>query len=137
AQSRARGLVGYRFEPAIPGVQEDYVAFLRFDSEANLNAWVEQPERQNLLEGAEPFTEEFHARIVRTGFDHWFGTGRPAEDGGPAPWKMNMIVLLLLYPIVFLFGFYVQTPWISQALGMPFSIALFCGNVVSTVSLAL
>ena len=29
-----------------------------------------------------------------------------------------------------------STFW-SQALGMPFSIALFCGNVVSTVSLAL
>ena len=137
AQSKARGLEGYRFEPAIPWVQDDFVAFLRFDSEANLNAWLDSPERKKLVEEAQPFTEEFHARIVRTGFDHWFGTSRSAEEGGPAPWKMNMIVLLLLYPIVFLFGFYVQTPWISQALGMPFSVALFSGNIVSTVLLAL
>jgi uncharacterized protein len=136
AQSKARGLEGYRFEPAIPGVQEDCLAFLRFDSEANLNGWLASPERLKLLEEAQGFTEEFHARIVRTGFDHWFGTGRSAGDGGPAPWKMNMIVLLLLYPIVFLFSFYVQTPWIIQALGAPFSVALFCGNIVSTVSLA-
>jgi len=38
AQSKARGLQGYRFEPAVPGVQEDHVAILRFDSEENLNA---------------------------------------------------------------------------------------------------
>jgi antibiotic biosynthesis monooxygenase (ABM) superfamily enzyme len=49
---------------------------------------------------------------------------------------MNMIVLLLLYPIVFLFGFYVQTPYLSKALGLPFSVALFCANTVSTVLLA-
>jgi len=135
AQSKARGLEGYRFEPAIPGVQDDCVAFLRFDSEANLNAWLDSAERKKLVEEAQPFTEEFHARIVRTGFDHWFGTGRSAE-GGPAPWKMNMIVLLLLYPIVFLFGFYVQTPYLSKALNLPFPVALFTGNVASTILLA-
>ena len=32
AQSKAPGLQGYRFEPPVPGVQEDYVAILRFDS---------------------------------------------------------------------------------------------------------
>ncbi|MCJ2058981.1 antibiotic biosynthesis monooxygenase, partial [Methylobacterium sp. J-048] len=31
AQSKAPGLPGYRFEPAVPGVQEDFVAILRFD----------------------------------------------------------------------------------------------------------
>src|SRR5262249_50667428 len=41
AQSKAPGLLGYRFEPPMPGVQEDFVAILRFDSEANLQAWLE------------------------------------------------------------------------------------------------
>ena len=41
AQSKAPGLQGYRFEPPVPGVQEDYVAILRFDSEANMQAWLE------------------------------------------------------------------------------------------------
>ena len=45
AQSKARGLQGYRFEPPVPGVQDDYVAILRFDSEDNLNAWLDSPER--------------------------------------------------------------------------------------------
>jgi antibiotic biosynthesis monooxygenase (ABM) superfamily enzyme len=136
AQSKAAGLQGYRFEPPVPGVQEDYVAYLRFDSEANLEAWLESPERKRLLAEGDAFTEEFHTRIARTGFDHWFGAAGATAGGGPAAWKMNMIVLMLLYPIVFLFGYFVQTPYLGDMLHTPFSVALFCGNIVSTVSLA-
>ena len=34
AQARSPGFQGYRFEPPIPGVQDDWLAILRFDSEA-------------------------------------------------------------------------------------------------------
>ena len=54
AQSKAPGFQGYRFEPPIPGVQEDWLAILRFDSEANLQAWLDSPERQKLLQEGEP-----------------------------------------------------------------------------------
>ncbi len=132
AQSRARGFQGYRFQPPLPGVQEDWLAILRFDSEANLQAWLDSPERQKLLEEAKPFTEEFHARIARTGFDQWFTfpTGQT-----PAVWKQNMLVLLLLYPVVFLFGYFIQTPILSERAGLPFAVALFVGNVVSILLL--
>jgi antibiotic biosynthesis monooxygenase (ABM) superfamily enzyme len=132
AQSKARGLQGYRFEPAVPGVQEDHVAILRFDSEENLNAWLESPERRRLVEEAEPLTEEFHTRTVRAGFEQWF---REAGEGAaPLPvWKMNMLVLLMLYPIVFLFGVFVATPLFSNKLALPFAISLFLGNIVSVV----
>ncbi|CAN5684411.1 antibiotic biosynthesis monooxygenase [soil metagenome] len=136
AQSKAAGLQGYRFEPAVPGVQEDYVAYLRFDTEAHLHAWLEAPERKKLLAEADAFTEEFHTRIARTGFDHWFGSAGATAQGGPAAWKMNMIVLLLLYPIVFLFSFFVQGPYLMNAFRLPFATAMFCGNVVSTILLA-
>jgi antibiotic biosynthesis monooxygenase (ABM) superfamily enzyme len=133
-QSKAPGFQGYRFEPPVPGVQDDWLAILRFDTEANLQAWLDSPERHKLLQDANPFTEEFHARIVRTGFDQWF----PIPACGAAPpavWKMNMLVLLMLYPIVFLFGFFVQTPFLTGR-GLPFAIALFIGNIVSVVLLS-
>lgn len=130
AQSRAPGLQGYRFEPPIPGVQDDYLAILRFDTDQHMQAWLDSPERKRLVDEAMPLTEDLHARTVRTGFDHWF-----ADDavGGapPAAWKMNMIVLLTLYPVVFLFGTFVGTPLLLKKLGLPFAIALFLGNVVS------
>jgi hypothetical protein len=133
AQSRASGFQGYRFEPPIPGVQDDWLAIVRFDSEANLQAWLDSPERHKLLEEAEDFTQEFHARIVRTGFDQWF----KAPDGAPPPaaWKMNMLVLLMLYPVVFLFGAWVQTPLLMGKAGLPFWLALFVGNVVGVLLL--
>ncbi len=131
AQSKARGLQGYRFEPAVPGVQDDHIAILRFDSEENLQAWLASPERLKLVDEAAPFTEEFHARMVRAGFEQWF---REAAGPGSAPlpvWKMDMIVLLLLYPIVFLWGVFVGVPLLTNNLHMPFAIALFIGNIVS------
>jgi uncharacterized protein len=134
AQSKAAGFQGYRFEPPVPGVQEDWLAILRFDTEANLQAWLDSPVRRQLLEEAAAFTEEFHARIARTGFDQWFPV--PAA-GAPAPaiWKQNMLVLLLLYPVVFLFGVFVQTPYLTGRAALPFAIALFIGNVASVLIL--
>ena len=81
AQARAPGFQGYRFEPPVPGVQDDWLAILRFDSEANLQAWLASAERKKLLEEAGAFTEEYHARIVRTGFDQWFQIGEPEPTG--------------------------------------------------------
>jgi len=134
AQAKSPGFQGYRFEPPIPGVQEDWLAILRFDTERNLQTWLDSPERKKLLEETAPFLEEFHARVVRTGFEQWFPSAA-AGTSAPAAWKMNMLVLLLLYPIVFLFGIWVQTPILMGKAGLPFWLALFIGNVVSVLLL--
>ena len=134
AQARAPGFQGYRLEPPIPGVQEDWLAVVKFDGNEHLQAWLGSAERAQLLTEAGPFTEEFHTRIARTGFDQWFDV----TDGPHAPvpaWKQNMIVLLLLYPVVFLFGALVQTPLLTGRAGIAFPAALFIGNVVSIVLL--
>ena len=51
-------------------------------------------ERNNLLEPAAAFTDEYHIRIVRMGFDQWFEVGVAGASSPPA-WKQNMIVLLI------------------------------------------
>jgi uncharacterized protein len=134
AQARFAGFQGYRFEPPIPGVQDDWLAILRFDNERDLQAWLDSPERRTLLEESAPFVEEFRARVVRTGFEQWFPAGNDGVSA-PAVWKQNMIVLLLLYPVVFLFGLWVQTPLLIGKAGLPFWLALFIGNVVSVLLL--
>jgi antibiotic biosynthesis monooxygenase (ABM) superfamily enzyme len=132
-----------RWQSAISAAAAEFPGFItqsvfgapppRFDTEDNLQTWLESPERKELLEEAAPFLEEFHARVVRTGFEQWF----PSADGASAPaaWKQNMIVLLLLYPVVFLFGAWVQTPILRGKAGLPFWLALFIGNVVSVLLL--
>ncbi|MEE7505374.1 antibiotic biosynthesis monooxygenase [Methylobacterium sp. C33D] len=133
AQSRAPGMQGYRFEPAVPGVQEDYVAILRFDSEANLRTWMDSPERQALVAEAAPLTAEFHTRTVQSGFEQWFRNVAPPGGAAPAAWKMNMIVVLTLYPTVFLWGVLVGTPILAGMLKVDFPVALFIGNVFSVL----
>jgi hypothetical protein len=133
AQTKAPGFQGYRFEPPIAGVQKEFLAIMRFDTEANLNLWLASPARARLLVEAEPLTDGFHARVVRSGFEQWFPTG--SAEARPAAWKQNMLVLLMLYPVVFLFGLLVQAPLLMGRFGMPFPIALFVGNVASVILL--
>jgi len=131
AQSKAPGLQGYRFEPAVPGVQEDFVAILRFDTQENLTRWLESPERKGLVEEAAPLTEEFHTRTAHTGFEQWFRDSTSPDAPRPAVWKMDAIVLVLLYPIVFLWSVSFGFPVLTAKLHIPFAPALFLGNIFS------
>ena len=87
--------------------------------------------RKKLVEEAEPLTEEFHARMARTGFEQWFRDECGRRPRPLSVWKMDMIVLLLLYPIVFLWGVFVGTPLLAEQAQLPFAIALFIGNIFS------
>jgi antibiotic biosynthesis monooxygenase (ABM) superfamily enzyme len=132
AQAQFPGSQGFKISPPIPGVQDDWVTIIQFDNESHLNAWMESPERKKLLDEANAFTKESHYRIVRTGFDQWFRFGGVAHV--PA-WKQNMLVVLGLYPTVFLFGFFVGTPLFAEQLGWPFWLALFVSNIASVTIL--
>ncbi|MBW4024679.1 MAG: antibiotic biosynthesis monooxygenase [Proteobacteria bacterium] len=133
-QAAARGLQGYRFEPPIAGVQADWLTILRFDTQENLQAWLDSPVRKRILAEAADFTEEFHYRVARSGFDQWFPVTKEGAKP-PAVWKQNMIVLLMLFPVVFLFGYLVQVPLLQRRLGIPFVFALLIGNIASVVLL--
>ena len=133
AQSKSRGFQGYRFEPPTPGVQDDWLAIVRFDTEANLQTWLDAPVRQKLLQEANAFAAEHNVRIARTGFDQWF----PDHKGHKPPaWKQSLLVLLMLYPVVYLLSTWIQTPLLSGRAGLPFAITLFVGNVMSVISLS-
>ncbi len=134
AQAKFDGFQGYKLTPPIPGVQDVWVTILRFETEPHLAAWMESPERQRLIDEAAAFTAETHTRTVRTGFDQWFRADGNAGPATPA-WKQNMLVLLALYPVVFLFGLWVQTPLLMERAKMPFWLALFAGNVASVIVL--
>jgi uncharacterized protein len=129
-----QGFSGYRLEPPVPGVQDDWTTMVRFDTDAHLDAWLNSEQRQRLLEETPRFSAEYHTRKMVTGFDSWFTKDQPAGTAPPPGWKQNMIVLLVLYPTVFLFGYFVGTP-LLMAQGVPLWLALFIGNAVSTVLL--
>jgi len=134
-QAQAPGFQGYRFEEPVPGVQDDWLAILKFDSEEHLQAWFDSPERKKLVDESADFTDEYHTRIVRTGFDQWFQVGG-AQDHSPAAWKQNMLVLMMLYPVVFLFSLIVAHPVLDMDLHLPFWLVLFIGNIASVLLLS-
>ena len=107
AQSKAPGLQGYRFEPPVPGVQEDYVAILRFDSEANIQAWLDSPERAKLIEEAAPLTVEFHARMART-------AARPVPRGKISPDEARAFGTVLAVGSVICLG--LMANWLAAGL---------------------
>jgi antibiotic biosynthesis monooxygenase (ABM) superfamily enzyme len=123
------GFQGVRLEPPIPGVQDDWATVVRFDSNNHLQAWLTSPQRQRLVDEAVAFGAESHVRTVRGGFEGWFTFGAPSSPASPPGWKQNMVVLLVLYPVVFLLGQWLQTPLLLDQ-GVPVWLALFMTNAV-------
>ena len=132
AQASFEGFISYQVEPPIAGVQDDWVAILSYDTDAHMRAWLSSPQRAALLADEASFDERARVHIVRNELDAWFNTG---GEGQSAPaWKRNMLVLLVLYPVVFLTATFVQDPLLTGN-GMPFWLALFVANIISVVAL--
>jgi uncharacterized protein len=130
-ESKFPGFQGYKLEPPVPGVQDDWVSVLRFDSDEHLDAWLASDDRKRLLAEAAEFDEGTHLRKVRNGFDAWFAGAEDPSKPPPPGWKYNMLVLLTLYPVVFLLGKWLADPLLIDRWGWPFWLALFASNAIS------
>lgn len=131
AEARAPGFLRHKLERPVEGVRKDWIIVITFDTGDNLTRWLDSPERAALLKEGAKVKANFSLSRTSYGFDFWF---RGPDAPRPSPWqilKNNLLVLLVLYPIVFLWGHFVGNP-ILGALGVPFWAALFIGNVVST-----
>lgn len=100
AQSRFPGYRGVEVQPPIPGITEDWVTLLRFDTAERLRAWQESEVCQELTRESEEFLDVGTYRVARTTFANWLPPDEQAVN--PSPWKVNAIVLLVLYPLVML-----------------------------------
>lgn len=129
AESHFDGFLGHKVERPIPGVQDDWVVVLSFDSDENLNRWIDSAQRRELLAAGASFNEKMQLTKASYGFGFWSGR-RDAPLPDPV-FKSNLLVLLMLYPVVFLWGYFIADP-LFAAHGVPFWLSLFIGNVVST-----
>lgn len=129
-ETRAPGFLRHKMERPVPGVRDDWIIILTFDTAENLTRWLESPERAALLKQAERIRAECSLRRTTYGFDFWFRDGDEKLSRRQIH-KNNLLVLLVLYPIVFLWGYLVSAPFIDSR-GVPFWLSLFIGNLVST-----
>ena len=130
AQSAFPGYQGVEVQPPVAGLQEDYVILLRFDSAQNLDGWLASAERQRLVE-ASPLIESSSVHKTRAAFDGWFH--RPDNSPPPPGWKMSMIVLAVLFPVVSV-SILLLDPILST---FPRAIWVFSENVVSVTLMGL
>ena len=127
--ARFPGFMGNEVFPPVPGVQDEWVVVVRFDSAANLQGWLESDVRRRLIDEAARLWHEARVESFGGGFPGWFTAGRGESDQAalPAVWKQAMTVILVLYPTVFLLSRYLS-PWLT---GLPFAASLFVSNVAS------
>lgn len=131
AMSESPGFQGYQLQEPLEdlpvvGDQNDWVEVVRWDSVFARDNWIRSAERRRMLELGNDFYTGMKARNVRTSFEGWFRFDS-STAGSPTPtWKQSMVVLLILYPTVFLLTEYVTGP-----LEWPLWSSLFLGNVLS------
>ncbi|MCB4770427.1 antibiotic biosynthesis monooxygenase [Ancylobacter sp. Lp-2] len=125
AQARFPGYMGTFVQAPIFGDPPFWTALVRFQSPAQLDAWLISAERKALTDGADPTVSHWSTRRLAPGFGSWF-----APDGTgtvPPAWKQTALVLLVLFPVVIL-----EMIFLSPHLtGLPTTLAVFIGNAIS------
>lgn len=105
-----------------------WTTIMRFDSAGHLEAWMNAPERKEMLRESKAFIEHEQLTRLATSFPGWVPLD-PMTGEGPPNWKAAMLVLLGLFPIVMLEMKFLSP--ILSALGLRSSLATFIGNVIS------
>lgn len=128
-EAQFRGFRGHRIQRPVPGVQDEWVVILTFDSAQNLAVWIDSEDRARLLAEGDRFNADLSVAKSSFGFDFWTPAGETARE---SVMKNNLLVLAALYPIVFAWGYFVSTPLLDGPHAIPFWLSLFVGNFVST-----
>jgi len=119
---------GYRGMFLQPPVEASgmWTSILRFAGAAQLENWMNAPERASMLKESKEFIEHEQLTHLATAFPGWVPID-PATGEGPPNWKAALLVLLGLFPIVML-----EMRFLNLAqFGIHASLATFIGNAIS------
>lgn len=138
AQARFPGYLGVDVQPPVPGVSDDWITLLRFDTAEHLRAWLDSDECRRLTEQSEPLSAHADYHLAKTSFVNLLAAQERAAD--PPVWKVNAVVLLTLYPVVVL-TLLLLNPLLTRAstalelaAGLAFAITVFIGNVIGVAA---
>jgi len=122
---------GYSQPPKIPGA--GWMTLMRFSSIDDLNRWLNSPVRTALLKEAKDLVAASYQHRVDASFPGWVPTD-PSSGKAPPNWKVTMLVLLGLYPIVCVEILFLMKR-LAQ-LGLKSALAGFVGNAISVALVA-
>lgn len=127
AESNFPGFRGSELFRPIEGIQDEWTAMYRYDTAADLEAWLNSAERERLLADGEQF-KDFALRTIDNSFGSWFAfddTGSQAPP--PSEAKTSIAVWVGLYPTVVLLTL------VLFPLKMPLWLGMLIGNLMSSV----
>lgn len=125
------GFKGVYVQSPTKGQARNWITFLKFDSQENLDRWLNSRERENVLQESKSLIDSLESHRIISPYAGWFAS---ASKGGEAPpvWKQTMIILLVLFPIVML-----ELKFLSPLTsGFNISVGTFISNAVSVTLLA-
>ena len=114
---------------AVPGIQDETVVTLTFDTREHLLAWMDSPERAQFVNEIDGLVQGALTTSVIGGFAGWF----PESDSpqGNPRWKQAVVVMIGLYPTVLF------TSWLGNAIWADWNIflAVLIGNAIGVTIL--
>lgn len=135
AAKQAPGYVTTQVYPPAEADSDQWVAVMTFADQASLDHWFESTERVRRVSKVVDEIGNFSIKKMPAGFGAWFA--RLDHDDKAAPvdqlpgWKMILVVLLALYPIVMI-TMIVVNPWLS---GLGLAVTILFGNILSVTLL--
>jgi uncharacterized protein len=81
----------------------DYTVLYSFSDRAALDAWLDSPSRRRFAAQVEPFSVARYESPRITGLETWFMLPHVETIKPPPRWKMWLVSLLALYPLVVIF----------------------------------
>ena len=126
--SQFPGFVRCELFEAVPGVQDETIVVFTFEARTDLDAWLESPERQDVLARIKPLFASDRTMNIVGGFAGWFGN---APDRPVRTWKQAALILLALYPTALAIGALRDV----VAPGLPGPIATLIGNAGGVIVL--
>jgi uncharacterized protein len=131
AERKFAGFRGAELFRPVAGVQDEWTALYRYDTDEHLNAWLESAERRRLLDEGRRF-KDFSLHRISSPFGSWFAQQAGDEQGGgPPQWKTAFSVLVGLYPTVVVLTLIISALWRKAELW----VSLLVGNILSVTLL--
>ena len=128
AEAKFPGFLGAYLQAPKDSLSNIWITLLQFDTQDNLDNWLNSEERQKILEEAESFVKSVEGHRISSPYAGWFSKASFGAQE-PAEWKETMLVLLVLFPLVMLQKIFLM-PRLS---GLNDSVAMFIANTISVI----
>jgi hypothetical protein len=93
-----KGFLGTESFDALDGLEPEFIVVVRFDSRANLDAWLKSKIRDDFMKEVRAYVHHYTLRRISSGFEGWFDTTE--NTAPPARWRQALVILSALFPVI-------------------------------------